>query len=154
MNRKDIRHEICRKGCISHPEESGMLTIQYRETLTGDEVELLEGFAASGEACGAQADAGADSVEGGGGVPGRRDHCHPGSICHHDLQHPAKMCRGRRRSGPARPEKTPKLTEKQCAHVIATACTPSPAGHNHLSSLPFCTRLPTRLPRCLSLPCF
>ena len=30
-----------------------------------------------------------------------------------------------------RPGKTPKLTDKQCAHVIATACTPSPAGHDH-----------------------
>jgi transposase len=27
--------------------------------------------------------------------------------------------------------KTPKLTDKQCAHVIATACSPAPAGHDH-----------------------
>ena len=31
----------------------------------------------------------------------------------------------------SRPGKAPKLTDKQCAHVIATACTPSPAGHDH-----------------------
>ena len=30
-----------------------------------------------------------------------------------------------------RPGKAPKLTDKQCAHVIATACTPAPAGHDH-----------------------
>ncbi len=30
-----------------------------------------------------------------------------------------------------RPGKTPKLTDKQCAHVIATACTPAPEGHGH-----------------------
>lgn len=30
-----------------------------------------------------------------------------------------------------RPGKTPKLTDKQCAHVIATACTPAPVGHDH-----------------------
>ena len=30
-----------------------------------------------------------------------------------------------------RPGKTPKLSDKQCAQVIATACTPSPAGHDH-----------------------
>lgn len=30
-----------------------------------------------------------------------------------------------------RPGKAPKLTDKQCAHVIATACTPPPAGHDH-----------------------
>ncbi|MBI4740135.1 MAG: helix-turn-helix domain-containing protein [Betaproteobacteria bacterium] len=30
-----------------------------------------------------------------------------------------------------RPGKAPKLTEKQCAHVIATACTPAPTGHDH-----------------------
>lgn len=30
-----------------------------------------------------------------------------------------------------RPGKTPKLTDKQCAHLIATACTPAPAGHDH-----------------------
>lgn len=30
-----------------------------------------------------------------------------------------------------RPGKTPKLTEKQCAQVIAMACTPAPEGHDH-----------------------
>lgn len=30
-----------------------------------------------------------------------------------------------------RPGKVPKLTDKQCAHVIATACTPAPTGHDH-----------------------
>lgn len=30
-----------------------------------------------------------------------------------------------------RPGKTPKLTDKQCAHLIATACTPAPVGHDH-----------------------
>ena len=30
-----------------------------------------------------------------------------------------------------RPGKVPKLTDKQSAHVIATACTPAPAGHDH-----------------------
>ena len=30
-----------------------------------------------------------------------------------------------------RPGQAPKLSDKQCAHVIATACTPAPAGHDH-----------------------
>jgi hypothetical protein len=30
-----------------------------------------------------------------------------------------------------RPRKAPKLTDKQCAQVIATACTPVPAEHDH-----------------------
>jgi len=30
-----------------------------------------------------------------------------------------------------RPGASPKLTEKQCAHVIAVACTPAPEGHDH-----------------------
>lgn len=30
-----------------------------------------------------------------------------------------------------RPGKLPKLNDKQCAHVIATACTPAPTGHDH-----------------------
>lgn len=30
-----------------------------------------------------------------------------------------------------RPGAAPKLTEKQCAHVIALACTPAPEGHDH-----------------------
>jgi transposase len=30
-----------------------------------------------------------------------------------------------------RPGAAPKLTEKQCAHVIAVACTPAPEGHDH-----------------------
>lgn len=30
-----------------------------------------------------------------------------------------------------RPGQKQKLTEKQCAQVIATACTPAPAGHDH-----------------------
>ena len=30
-----------------------------------------------------------------------------------------------------RPGQAPKLSEKQCAQVIATACTPAPAGHDH-----------------------
>ena len=28
-----------------------------------------------------------------------------------------------------RPGKAPMLSEKQCAHLIATACTPAPTGH-------------------------
>ncbi|WP_201096216.1 helix-turn-helix domain-containing protein [Thiocystis minor] len=30
-----------------------------------------------------------------------------------------------------RPGKAPKLTDKHCAQVIATACTPAPTGHDH-----------------------
>ena len=30
-----------------------------------------------------------------------------------------------------RPGKKPKLSDKQCAHVIATACSVAPAGHDH-----------------------
>jgi transposase len=30
-----------------------------------------------------------------------------------------------------RPGKAPKLSDKQCAHLIATACTPAPVGHAH-----------------------
>jgi transposase len=30
-----------------------------------------------------------------------------------------------------RPGQAPKLSDKQCAQVIATACTPAPAGHDH-----------------------
>ena len=30
-----------------------------------------------------------------------------------------------------RPGSAPKLPDKQCAQVIATACTPAPAGHDH-----------------------
>lgn len=30
-----------------------------------------------------------------------------------------------------RPGAAPKLTDKQCGHVIATACTPAPTGHGH-----------------------
>ena len=30
-----------------------------------------------------------------------------------------------------RPGQAQKLSEKQCAQVIATACTPAPAGHDH-----------------------
>ena len=30
-----------------------------------------------------------------------------------------------------RPGSAPKLTDTQCAQVIATACTPAPAGHDH-----------------------
>ena len=29
-----------------------------------------------------------------------------------------------------RPGQAPKLTDKQCAHLIATACSPAPAGHD------------------------
>ena len=30
-----------------------------------------------------------------------------------------------------RPGKAPKLSDKQCAQIIAIACTPAPAGHDH-----------------------
>ena len=30
-----------------------------------------------------------------------------------------------------RPGQAPKLSDQQCAQVIATACTPAPAGHDH-----------------------
>jgi len=29
------------------------------------------------------------------------------------------------------PGNAPKLSDKQCAHIIATACTPAPEGHDH-----------------------
>jgi transposase len=34
-------------------------------------------------------------------------------------------------NGKPHPGKTPKLSDEQCAHVIAMACTSAPAGHDH-----------------------
>jgi hypothetical protein len=87
------------------------------------------------EECSAGTDAGADTVESGGGL---RD----GEIMEARVISAGRVGKTRRRyveeggveaalHNRPRLGKVPKLSEKQCAYVIATACTPAPVGHDH-----------------------
>lgn len=111
-----------------------MPAIKYRVTLTEDEVELLEGLISKGK-CAARkqtrarillkAAAGSKDAEimealavSATMVYNTRQRCVEEGVEAALVDRP-------------RPGKAPKLTDKQCAHVIATACTPAPEGHEH-----------------------
>lgn len=115
-------------------EETEMPAIKYRVTLSADEVKHLEGLLHKGKSAArkqtrarillkaALGYTDAQIVEALGVSPtmiyNTRQRCVEEGVeaALHDRP---------------RPGKAPKLSDKQCAHVIATACTPAPEGHDH-----------------------
>ena len=111
-----------------------MPAIKYRVTLTREEVEMLEAFLRKGKHGARQQARARILLKAAAG-------CQDAEIME-ALSVSATMVDNTRQRGVEegveaalrdrpRPGKAPKLTDKQCAHVIATACTPAPAGHDH-----------------------
>lgn len=111
-----------------------MPAIKYRVTLTEEEVEMLESLLRKGKSAARKQTRARILLKAAAG-------CKDGEIME-ALAISATMIYNTRQKcveegvevalhDRPRPGKAPKLTDKQCAHVIATACTPAPAGHGH-----------------------
>lgn len=134
MNRADGWHAICRERAIANPVEIDMPAIKYRVTLTDDEVEMLEALLRKGKSPARRQTRARILLKAAAG-------CRDAAIME-ALAISATMVGNTRQrcveegveaalQDRPRPGKAPKLSDKQCAHVIATACTPAPAGHDH-----------------------
>ena len=111
-----------------------MPAIKYRVTLTDDEVEMLEALLRKGKSAARKQTRARILLKAAAGckdaaimealavsatmIYNTRQKCVEEGVeaALHDRLHPGQA---------------PKLSEKQCAQVIATACTPAPAGHDH-----------------------
>lgn len=111
-----------------------MPAIKYRVTLTDDEVEMLEALLRKGKSPARRQTRARILLKAAAG-------CRDAAIME-ALAISATMVGNTRQrcveegveaalQDRPRPGKAPKLSDKQCAHVIATACTPAPAGHDH-----------------------
>lgn len=111
-----------------------MPTIKYRVTLTDDEVEMLETLLRKGKSAARKQTRARILLKAAAG-------CKDAAITE-ALAVSATMIYNTRQKcveegveaalhDRPRPGKALKLTDKQCAQVIATACTPAPAGHDH-----------------------
>ena len=111
-----------------------MPAIKYRVTLTDDEVELLEALLRKGKSAARKQTRARILLKAAAG-------CQDAAIMEALAVSATMIYNTRQRCveegveaalhDRPRPGKAPKLTDKQCAHVIATACTPAPAGHDH-----------------------
>ena len=119
---------------IANPVEIDMPAIKYRVTLTDDEVEMLEALLRKGKSPARRQTRARILLKAAAG-------CKDAAIIE-ALAISATMVGNTRQrcveegveaalQDRPRPGKVPKLSDKQCAHVIATACTPAPAGHDH-----------------------
>ena len=111
-----------------------MPAIKYRVTLTEEEVEMLESLLRKGKSAARKQTRARILLK---AAAGSRD----AEIMEALAVSAARVGKIRQRCveegveaalvDRPRPGKAPKLTDKQCAHLIATACTPAPAGHDH-----------------------
>lgn len=111
-----------------------MPPIKYRVTLTEDEVEMLEGLLRKGKSAARKQTRARILLKAAAG-------CRDAAIME-ALAVSATMIYNTRQKcveegveaalhDRPRPGQAQKLSDKQCAQVIATACTPAPAGHDH-----------------------
>ena len=111
-----------------------MPAIKYRVTLTDDEVDMLEALLRKGKSAARKQTRARILLKAAAG-------CKDAAIME-ALAVSATMIYNTRQKcveegveaalhDRLRPGQAPKLSEKQCAQVIATACTPAPAGHDH-----------------------
>ena len=111
-----------------------MPPIKYRVTLTEDEVEMLEGLLRKGKSAARKQTRARILLKAAAG-------CRDAAIME-ALAVSATMVYNTRQKcveesveaalhDRPRPGQAQKLSDKQCAQVIATACTPAPAGHDH-----------------------
>jgi hypothetical protein len=123
--------QIACGGIVANLVENVMPAIKYRVTLTEDEVEMLETLLRKGKSAARRQTRARILLKAAAGCKDAtimealaisathtRQKCVEGGVeaALHDRPRPGKV---------------PKLSDKQCAQVIATACTPSPAGHDH-----------------------
>jgi transposase len=111
-----------------------MPALKYRVTLTSDEEALLEALVRKGKCSARQQTRARILLKAAAGC--QDDEIMQAlSVSATMVAHARKRCveegvdaalRDRPRPGAAA-----KLTDKQCAHLIATACTPAPPGHAH-----------------------
>lgn len=118
----------------TNPEETAMPAIKYRVTLSDEEVERLEAFLSKGKHGARQQTRARILLKAAAGCQDAEIMAAL-SVSATMVGHTRQRCveegvEAALRDRP-RPGKVPKLTDKQCAHVIATACTPAPAGHDH-----------------------
>ncbi len=117
-----------------NPLVSDMPTIKYRVTLSEDEVNMLETLLRKGKSPARKQTRARILLKAAGG-------CKDTQIMEALAISATMVYNARQRcveegveaalQDRPRPGKAPKLTDKQCAHVIATACTPAPEGHDH-----------------------
>lgn len=134
MNRRDSWHTSCRRSWIVNRVETDVPAIKYRVTLTDDEVEVLEALLSKGKSAARKQTRARILLKAASG-------CKDAAIMEALAVSATMIYNTRQRcveegveaalNDRPRPGKAPKLTDKQCAHVIATACTPAPAGHDH-----------------------
>jgi transposase len=116
------------------PLESDMPAIKYRVTLSEDEVEMLEGLLRKGKSAARKQTRARILLKAAAG-------CKDAEIME-ALAISATMVGNTRQRcveegveaalhDRPRPGAAAKLNDKQCAHVIAVACTPAPEGHDH-----------------------
>ncbi|WP_430622476.1 helix-turn-helix domain-containing protein [Azonexus hydrophilus] len=119
---------------VTHPEERAMPAIKYRVMLTDDEVEMLEALLRKGKSAARKQTRARILLK---AAAGSKD-----AQIMEALAVSATMIYNTRQKcveegveaalqDRPRPGKAPKLSDKQCAQIIAIACTPAPAGHDH-----------------------
>ena len=111
-----------------------MPAIKYRVTLTDEEVESLEALLHKGKSAARQQTRARILLKAAAGCPDAAI-MEAWGVSATMVGHTRQRCveegvEAALHDRP-RPGKAPKLTDKQCAQVIATACTPAPAGHDH-----------------------
>lgn len=134
MNRVDIWHERCIWRVVTNPLENDMPAIKYRVTLSDEEVELLEALLRKGKSAARKQTRARILLKAAAG-------CRDAEIMKALAVSATMVGNTRQRCveegveaalhDRPRPGKAPKLTDKQSAQLIATACTPAPAGHDH-----------------------
>jgi transposase len=134
MNRTDLWHASCGTKGITHPEENAMPAIKYRVMLTPDEVEMLEALLRKGTSAARKQTRARILLK---AAAGNKDAkiidalAVSATMIYNTRQKCVEEGVEAALQDRPRPGKAPKLTDKQCAHLIATACTPAPVGHNH-----------------------
>jgi transposase len=118
----------------TNPEEITMPAIKYRGTLTEEEVEMLESLLRKGKSAACKQTRARILLKAAAG-------CKDAEIMEALAVSAPMVGHTRQRcveegvevalEDRPRPGKAAKLTDQQCAHRIATVCTPAPAGHEH-----------------------
>ena len=111
-----------------------MPTIKYRVTLSDEEVEMLEAVLRKGKSAARKQTRARILLKAAAGCKDAeimKALAVSATMIYNTRQHCVEDGVEAALQDRPRPGKAPKLTDKQCAHVIAVACTPAPEGHDH-----------------------
>ena len=134
MHRTDNWHARCRHRDVINPVENDMPAIKYRVTLSDEEVELLEALLRKGKSAARKQTRARILLKAAAGCKDAeimKALAVSATMIYNTRQHCVEDGVEAALQDRPRPGKVPKLTDKQCAHVIAVACTPAPEGHDH-----------------------